>query len=156
MASRVWIIVEVASRKFKGWGWRWDFSKNSWQMFGDRKIPLDMAKKVGGIQACFGVSGFWTNLGEINVVEGWGGLASGSPSWFYFGLTRMISHTCLEYGTGVRFGLTQSVVVWYVKVHDLVGTMHMLTCVILCWWLMSISVDLLLFIWLVCDGLKSG
>jgi len=35
---------------------------------GDRKITLELVKKVGGIQACFNVSDFCTGLGEITLV----------------------------------------------------------------------------------------
>jgi len=35
------------------------------------------------------------------MVEAFGGLAFGSPRWFYFGLTLMILYSCLEYGVGV-------------------------------------------------------
>jgi len=59
----------------------------------------------------FGSGDLRTSLGEITMVEGFGGLASGSPGWFYFGLSHVIPHSCLEYGTGViglkeRFGST--------------------------------------------------
>lgn len=51
-----------------------------WQLGGDRKIPLAMVKKVGGIRYYFRVSDFWIGLVEITVVEGSGGLASRIPS----------------------------------------------------------------------------
>jgi len=39
-------------------------------MDGDKNFPLELVKEIEGIQACFDVSNFWTNLSEITIVKG--------------------------------------------------------------------------------------